>query len=55
MNKAALNVYQVLREKGTQESVINTMQTRAELYEFLGYHEYEQKIDELFANDGSNS
>ncbi len=55
MNKAALNVYQVLREKGTQESVIDTMQTRAELYDFLGYHEYEQKIDELFANDGSNS
>lgn len=55
MNKAALNVYQVLREKGTQESVIDTMQTRAELYEFLGYHEYEQKIDELFANDGKNS
>jgi len=54
MNKAALNVYQTLREKGSQESVIDTMQTRAELYEFLGYHDYEQKLDELFANDGSN-
>jgi methylisocitrate lyase len=54
MNKAALNVYQTLKDKGTQESVIDTMQTRAELYEFLGYHEYEQKLDELFASDGSN-
>jgi methylisocitrate lyase len=55
MNKAALNVFRTLREKGTQESVIDTMQTRAELYEFLGYHEYEEKLDELFANDGSNT
>tara|TARA_R110002110_G_scaffold251871_1_gene467687 strand:- start:24 stop:905 length:882 start_codon:yes stop_codon:yes gene_type:complete len=54
MNKAALNVYQTLRDKGTQESVIDTMQTRTELYEFLGYHDYEQKLDELFASDGSN-
>lgn len=54
MNKAALNVYQTLRDNGTQESVIDTMQTRAELYEFLGYHDYEQKLDELFAEDGSN-
>lgn len=55
MNKAALNVYQNLRDNGTQEGVIDTMQTRAELYEFLGYHEYENKLDELFAKDGSNS
>ncbi len=54
MNKAALNVFKTLREKGTQESVIDTMQTRVELYEFLGYHDYEQKLDELFANDGTN-
>lgn len=54
MNKAALNVYQTLRDEGSQESVIDTMQTRVELYEFLGYHEYEQKLDELFASDGSN-
>jgi methylisocitrate lyase len=54
MNKAALNVYKTLREKGTQESVIDTMQTRVELYDFLGYHDYEQKLDELFANDGTN-
>jgi methylisocitrate lyase len=55
MNKAALNVYQTLRDNGTQESVIDTMQTRAELYEFLGYHDYEQKLDELFASDGTNT
>lgn len=54
MNKAALNVYETLYRKGTQESVIDTMQTRAELYDFLGYHEYENKLDELFAKDGSN-
>lgn len=54
MNKAALNVYETLHREGTQESVIDTMQTRNELYEFLGYHEYENKLDELFAKDGSN-
>ena len=54
MNQAALNVYRTLRKEGTQESVISTMQTRAELYEFLGYHEYEDKLDELFAQDGPN-
>lgn len=54
MSKAALNVYQELRKEGTQKTVIDSMQTRAELYEFLGYHDYEQKLDELFANDGSN-
>ena len=54
MNKAALNVYTSLRETGTQAGVVETMQTRAELYEFLGYHDYEHKLDELFAKDGSN-
>ena len=49
MNKAALNVYKELREKGTQEGVVDTMQTRMELYDMLGYHNYEQKMDELFA------
>lgn len=48
MNKAALNVYQDLREKGTQEGTIDTMQTRMELYDMLGYHEYEDKMDALF-------
>jgi methylisocitrate lyase len=49
MNKAALNVYRHLRADGTQRAVVDTMQTRAELYEFLGYHAYEHKLDELFA------
>lgn len=49
MNKAALNFYETLRRDGTQKAAVPTMQTRAELYDFLGYHEYEQKLDELFA------
>jgi methylisocitrate lyase len=49
MNKAALNVYQAIRRDGTQSNVLDTMQTRAELYEFLGYHDYETKLDALFA------
>lgn len=54
MNKAALNVYETLRKEGSQQKVIDTMQTRNELYEFLGYHDYEQKLDELYADDGTN-
>ena len=53
MNQAALNVYRHLRADGTQRAVVDTMQTRAELYEFLGYHAYEQKLDELFAAKAS--
>jgi methylisocitrate lyase len=49
MNKAALGVYSALRKDGTQKSVVDTMQTRAELYDYLGYHSYEQKLDALFA------
>ena len=49
MNKAALNVYRHIRADGTQKNVVDTMQTRAELYEFLDYHAYEQKLDSLFA------
>ena len=49
MNKAALNVYKEIREQGTQAAVVDTMQTRMELYDFLGYHEYEKKLDKLFA------
>ncbi|KVH36337.1 methylisocitrate lyase [Burkholderia cepacia] len=49
MNKAALNFYETLRRDGTQKAAVPTMQTRAELYDFLGYHEYERKLDELFA------
>ena len=50
MNKAALNFYQVLRTEGTQKNAVPTMQTRAELYQYLGYHTYEQKLDALFAS-----
>lgn len=49
MNQAALNVYRTIREEGTQKNVVDTMQTRMELYDFLGYHDYERKLDELFA------
>ena len=48
MQKAALKVMQTIRDEGTQKNVIDTMQTRAELYDFLGYHAYEDKLDELF-------
>jgi len=51
MNAAALNVYEHIRNDGTQQNVLNTMQTRAELYNYLGYHEYEQKLDDLFAKE----
>ena len=47
-SKAALNVYQHIKNDGTQENVVDTMQTRMELYDFLGYHDYEQKLDQLF-------
>jgi methylisocitrate lyase len=49
MSKAAEQVYQSILEAGTQSSVVDPMQTRMELYDYLGYHEYEQKLDELFA------
>jgi methylisocitrate lyase len=48
MNQAALEVYRILRRDGTQKAVVDRMQTRAELYEFLGYHAYEAKLDALF-------
>ncbi|HSQ80009.1 MAG TPA: methylisocitrate lyase [Casimicrobiaceae bacterium] len=49
MNQAALNVYQALRRDGTQKNVVATMQTRNDLYDYLDYHAYEQKLDALFA------
>jgi methylisocitrate lyase len=49
MNKAAQTVYQTLRQKGTQADVIATMQTRAELYDAIGYWEYERRLDALFS------
>jgi methylisocitrate lyase len=51
MNQAALNVYRHLRTDGTQQNVVDTMQTRADLYDYLGYHAYEQKLDALFARN----
>jgi methylisocitrate lyase len=49
MAKAALGVYTELRQAGTQKGALDRMQTRAELYEVLGYHEYEKKLDALFS------
>jgi methylisocitrate lyase len=51
MNKAALNIYKGLREEGTQKNLVEQMQTREELYEFLDYHEYEKKLDQLFKKE----
>ena len=51
MNKAALNFYETVRREGTQKHTIDTLQTRAELYDFLGYHVYEDKLDALFARE----
>jgi len=49
MNKAALGFYETVRRDGTQKAYVPQMQTREELYDFLGYHAYEDKLDELFA------
>jgi len=51
MNAAALSVYETVRRDGSQKRVVSAMQTRAELYDFLGYHAYESKLDELFSKD----
>jgi methylisocitrate lyase len=53
MSRAAETVYGALRAAGTQREVVDVMQTRTELYEVLGYHEYEDKLDELFREDGT--
>src|SRR5690606_3912430 len=50
MNKAALNFYEAVLRDGTQQNVVDTMQTREELYEHLDYYAYEQKLDALFKN-----
>lgn len=52
MSRAAENVYRSLRADGTQKNVVDSMQTRMELYDVLGYHEYEQKLDQLFREQG---
>jgi len=51
MSKAALTVYGAIRNEGTQKNVVDLMQTRAELYEYLGYHAFEQKLDALFSKE----
>jgi methylisocitrate lyase len=53
MSAAALKVYTTLRQQGTQQGVLDIMQTRAELYNVLDYHAYEQKLDALFAKESS--
>jgi len=51
MNKAALEVYETIRRRGTQKDAVASMQSRDELYDFLGYHDYEEKLDELFSRE----
>jgi methylisocitrate lyase len=51
MSRAALSVYGAIRKEGTQKNVIDLMQTRAELYDFLGYHAFEQKLDKIFSRE----
>ena len=51
MSAAALTVYETLRREGTQQAVVDKMQTRTELYDVLGYHDYERKLDALFSAD----
>lgn len=53
MNAAALKVYQAVRRDGTQKNVVDTMQTRMDLYKYLDYHAYEEKLDQLFASQQS--
>lgn len=53
MSKAAEAVYATIRQDGTQKSITDRMQTRAELYEVLGYHDYEKKLDDLFGREDS--
>jgi methylisocitrate lyase len=53
MNKAAESVYKTLLADGDQKSEIDNMQTRMDLYDYLGYHDYEQKLDGLFS-EGKN-
>ena len=55
MNAAALRVYKTIREEGTQRELIPMMQTRADLYSFLGYHVYEDKLDQLFEKQKKES
>lgn len=51
MNAAALQIYREIRDKGTQEGVVEKMQSRSELYDFLGYHDYERMLDNIFGKE----
>lgn len=51
MSNAALNIYRTIRHDGTQKSVLHSMQTREELYDVLGYHAYEERLDKLFSKE----
>ena len=51
MNQAALKVYESVKKDGTQKNVVDLMQTRMDLYDHLGYHAYEQKLDQLFKGE----
>jgi methylisocitrate lyase len=51
MSKAALAVYDAVRKEGTQKNVLDLMQTRAELYDYLDYHAFEKKLDEIFSKE----
>jgi len=51
MNKAALKVYEAIRREGTQKNVVDIMQSRNELYDYLDYHRFESKLDQLFAKE----
>ena len=53
MNKAALNFYETVRREGTQKNIIDTLQSRADLYDFLNYHSYEDKLDTLFSQSNT--
>mgnify|MGYP003452109971 CR=1 FL=1 len=55
MNKAALNFYETVRREGTQRNIIDTLQSRAELYDYLAYHNYEDKLDALFSQGKSRN
>lgn len=53
MNKAALNFYETVRREGTQKNIVDTLQSRADLYDFLNYHNYEDKLDALFSQSNA--
>ncbi len=53
MNKAALNFYETVRREGTQKNIVDTLQSRADLYDFLNYHRYEDKLDALFSQSNA--